>query len=164
MDITHAPLRLATGAFILNSGLSKLQADPETAAALHGMTATAYPIVHSMSPTTFTKTLAVGEIALGGALLLPMVPSALAGTALTGFGAGLLGLYLKVPGLRETGSLRPTQAGTPIAKDSWLIGAGATLALQGIFTGAKRAGRKAAKAVSSATSNASDSLHQALPR
>jgi hypothetical protein len=65
-----------------------------------------------------------GEIALGAALLLPIVPTALAGAGLTAFSAGLLGLYLKTPGMHEPGSLAPTQQGTPIAKDVWMLGIG----------------------------------------
>jgi hypothetical protein len=33
--------------FIVNSGLSKRHADHDTAAALHGMAAVAYPFLHS---------------------------------------------------------------------------------------------------------------------
>lgn len=158
MNLTHAPLRAATGAFILNSGLTKLGADAATAQQLHGFASAAYPQLQKVQPGQFTKALAIGEIALGGALLTPKVPSALAGAALTGFGVSLLGLYAKVPGLRQPGSLRPTQDGVPIAKDVWLVGAGATLGLQGFFNGAKRAGRKAAKKASHAAGAARESL------
>lgn len=163
MNLTHAPLRATTGAFILNSGLTKLGADAETAQQLHGFAATAYPNFQSMEPSTFTKALGAAEVALGGALLFPKVPSALAGTALAGFGVGLLGLYVRVPGLREPGSIRPTQDGIPIAKDVWLVGAGATLGLQGFFNGAKRAGRKAAKAASRAANTTAEHAADALP-
>ncbi|WP_278255351.1 hypothetical protein [Nocardioides convexus] len=115
--------------------------------------------MQNVKPGQFTKALAVGEIALGTALLTPKVPSAVAGAALTGFGVGLLGLYVRVPGLRQPGSIRPSQDGIPIAKDVWLVGAGATLGLQGFFNGAKRAGRKAAKKAS----NAAGSAREALP-
>ncbi len=157
--MTHAPLRVATGAFILNSGLGKLQADADAAAQLHGFAATAYPAVAQVEPGKFVKALAVGEIALGSALLLPKVPSAVAGAALAGFGVGLLGLYARVPGMRQPGSIRPTEQGTAIAKDVWLVGAGATLGLQGFLNGAKRAGRKAAKGVN----HAAESTREALP-
>ena len=39
----HLPPRLATGAFILNSGIGKLSADEATAAQLHGFAAGTYP-------------------------------------------------------------------------------------------------------------------------
>jgi hypothetical protein len=55
------------------------------------------------------------------------VPEGLAGLTLTGFAAGLVGLYLKTPGMRLDGSLRPTEAGTPLAKDTWLLGIGLSL-------------------------------------
>ncbi len=159
MNPTHAPLRIATGAFILNSGLNKLGADPETAQGLHGFASTAYPALGSTDPVTFTKAVAIGEVALGGALLLPKFPSAVAGLALTGFGVSLMGLYARVPGLREPGSIRPTQDGTAVAKDVWLVGAGLTLALQGFANGTRRAGRKAAKKLS----DAGTAVQEALP-
>ena len=158
MNLTHAPLRAATGAFILNSGISKLGADAETAAQTHGFAATAYPQIKDMDAGQFTKLLAVGEIALGTALLTPKVPSAVAGTALTGFGVGLLGLYFRVPGMRQADGIRPTQQGVPIAKDVWLLGAGATLGWQGFVNGTRRAARKAAKKVGSATETAQEAL------
>jgi hypothetical protein len=67
------------------------------------------------------------EIAIGAALVLPMVPAWLAGAGLTGFALGTLGLYLRTPGMREEGSLRPTQQGIPLAKDAWMVGIGLAL-------------------------------------
>ncbi|MFF1649449.1 hypothetical protein [Streptomyces sp. NPDC058240] len=118
------PPRLATGAFILNSGLDMLKADVETAEGLHGMACVAYPFLKKIEPERFTRLLAWSEIAVGGTLLAPFVPTRLAGLALTGFSGGLIGLYLRVPGLREPGSLRPTQNGIPMAKDFWMLGIG----------------------------------------
>ncbi|WLQ38904.1 DoxX family membrane protein [Streptomyces laculatispora] len=118
------PPRLATGAFILNSGLGKLKADEATAQALHGMARTAYPFVEKLEAERFTRLLAWSEIAVGSALLVPVVPTRLAGLALAGFSGGLLGLYLRLPGMREPGSLRPTQTGVPLAKDAWMFGIG----------------------------------------
>lgn len=127
MRISDIPLRLATGAFILNSGLSKRDADEETAQGMHGMAAGTYPFLKDIDPVTFTRLLSAGEIALGAALLLPVVPSRIAGAGLTAFGAGLVGLYLRTPGMRRPGTLVPTQDGMAIAKDSWLVGAGLSL-------------------------------------
>lgn len=116
--------RLVTGAFILNSGLGKLNADEETAAGLHGMACTAYPFLAKLDARRFTQLLAYTELAVGGALLTPVVPTRYAGLALTGFAGGLVGLYLRTPGAREPGSLRPTQDGIALAKDSWLLAIG----------------------------------------
>ncbi|WP_431783343.1 hypothetical protein [Streptomyces chumphonensis] len=124
LQLRHVAPRLATGAFILNSGLGKRRMDPESAAGLHGMATHAYPFLDKLPPTTFARLLSAGETALGAALLLPVVPTALAGAALTAFSAGLVGLYLRTPGMREEGSLRPTQEGTALAKDVWLLGVG----------------------------------------
>src|SRR3546814_11012635 len=86
-----------------------------------------YPFLKDMEPTRFLKLLAAAEIGVGTALLAPFVPSRLAGTALTGFGTGLLGLYARTPGLRREGSIWPTQSGIGISKDSWLVGIGLSL-------------------------------------
>ncbi|WP_433257571.1 hypothetical protein ACQPYK_20915 [Streptosporangium sp. CA-135522] len=121
------PARLAAGAFIMNSGLTLASSYRESAPHIHGMAATAYPFLKDMDAEEFTRWLAKGQIAVGAALLIPLVPSLLAGAALTAFAGGLVGLYLKTPGLRQEGSLRPTQEGLSFAKDVWLLGIGAGL-------------------------------------
>jgi hypothetical protein len=94
------------------------------------MAKTAYPFLESQDARTFTRNLGRAEVAIGGALLAPFVPSLLAGAALTAFSAGLTGLYLRLPGMRQEGSLRPTQEGIALAKDTWLVGAGVSLVLE----------------------------------
>lgn len=128
----HMPGRLTTGVFLVSSGMSKRHADDDTAAALHGMAAVAYPFLQSISPQRFVRLFCAGELALGTALLVPVVPAVLAGAALTAFSAGLLGLYLRTPGMREEGSFRPTQQGLTIAKDVWMTGIGFTLLIDGL--------------------------------
>jgi hypothetical protein len=123
----HLASRLASGAFILHSGLQKRKADEETATGLHGFAATAYPFLADVEPRRFARLLAAGEMAVGAALLLPVVPNRLAGAALSGFSGALLGLYAKAPGLREAGSIWPTQQGTAVAKDVWLLALGIDL-------------------------------------
>ncbi|NUR88421.1 MAG: hypothetical protein HOY71_30400 [Nonomuraea sp.] len=124
------PPRLAAAAIILNSGLGKANADEQTAAGLHGMASGTYPFLRDQDPVTFTRMLSTGELVLGTALVLPFVPSLLVGAGLTAFAAGLLGLYLKTPGMREEGSLRPTQQGIGISKDIWLLGIGLGLVME----------------------------------
>jgi len=141
--LSHLPPRLATGAYILNSGLSKRHADEEAAAGMHGMASGTYPFLAGIEPRQFAKYLSTAEIALGAALLVPIVPAAVAGAGLAAFAGGLLGLYLKTPGLREEGSIRPTRAGTPIAKDVWMLGIGAGLVLDSL--GNRKSGAKTAK-------------------
>ena len=132
MRLSHIPLRLATGAFILNSGLSKRNLPSEAAQGLQGMAANAVPQVKSMDPKVFGQTLSTGEIALGATLLTPFVPSALAGAALTAFSGALLRMYLNTPGMTEEGSrFKPSQQGTAIAKDIWLMGVGVSLVVDG---------------------------------
>jgi len=83
-----------------------------------------YPFLGKLEPQQFAKLLSTGEILLGAALLAPVVPTALAGVALTAFAGGLVGLYLKTPGMRQEGSLAPTEQGVGIAKDVWMLGIG----------------------------------------
>ena len=116
--------RLATGAFILQSGLGKRNVDDDHAAGLQGMAAGTYPFLGKMEPKQFAKLLSAGEIALGAALLAPVVPTALAGAGLAAFAGGLLGMYVKTPGMRKEGSLAPTPQGIGIAKDVWMLGIG----------------------------------------
>jgi hypothetical protein len=125
--------RISAGAFILNSGLGKRGADEEAAAGMHGFAAGTYPFLKSVPPQQFASALSTSEIVLGVALLTPFVPTAVAGAALTAFSGGLLGLYLKTPGMRKEGSLAPTEAGLSIAKDSWLLGIGIGLFTRGLI-------------------------------
>jgi hypothetical protein len=82
--LRQLPERLSTGVFIVNSGLSKRHAEDDTAAALHGMAATAYPFLRSMPPQRFVCLVCAGERALGTALLLPVVPTVVAGRRAAG--------------------------------------------------------------------------------
>jgi hypothetical protein len=146
----HLPTRVATGAFILNSGLGKLSADNETAAGLYGMAKGAYPFLDSIEPTAFAKLLAAGEITLGTALLLPFVPTAVAGAGLTMFSAGLVGLYLRTPGMTVDG-IRPSEQGLPLAKDVWMLSIGVSFLLEGAAD--RRARARAAKRSAKAAKN-----------
>jgi hypothetical protein len=132
MQLTHLPLRIATGAYILNSGLSKRALKGDAAEGMHAMAGGSLPLVKRMQPEQFARVLFAGETALGAALLIPLVPSSLVGAALVGFSAGLMRLYIGTPGMREPGSLRPTPQGIGLAKDVWLLGAGLTLILDSV--------------------------------
>jgi hypothetical protein len=131
--LRRAPLRVTTGAFILSTGLDKWKGDEQTAAALHGFASGTYPFLKRLDPPKFLKLLAAGEIAVGSVLLLPVVPATVAGAALVGFSAGLLGLYARTPGMRR-GRFDPrsTPEGLPISKDVWMLGAGLGLVVDGL--------------------------------
>jgi hypothetical protein len=129
VKVSHLPARFTTGAFILNSGIGKLSADEETAAQLHGFAAGTYPFLKKLKPKNFVRLLAATEITLGTALLVPIVPSALVGAGLAAFSGGLLGLYVKTPGMRKEHSIFPTQQGTVLAKDAWMTGIGLSLVI-----------------------------------
>jgi hypothetical protein len=152
MHPTHIPLRVTTGAFILNSGLEKLKADEATAEYLHGAAAGTYPsLFKNMQPRTFTQVLAYGEMAVGAALLAPMVSATTAGAALTGFGSALMGMYLNTPSMTQEDGVRPSQEGNAVAKDAWLVGAGLTLLTQGIAGVAKSETKALKKTVKKAS-------------
>lgn len=152
MHLTHVPLRVATGAYILNSGISKLGADEGTAQFLHSAGAGTYPaLFKDMSPTTFARILAYSEMAVGAALLTPKVSATVAGAALTGFGASLMGMYFRTPSMTLDDGIRPSQEGLALAKDIWLVGAGLTLFTQGITGVAKSTGKAMKKGLRKAT-------------
>lgn len=118
------PGRVTTGAYILHSGLDKWRTDETRATALHGIAAGAFPILNRIPPTRFLRLLAASEIAIGTALLAPIVPNALAGAALTGFSGSLVTMYARTPALRKPGSIWPSQAGVAVSKDIWMLGIG----------------------------------------
>jgi uncharacterized membrane protein YphA (DoxX/SURF4 family) len=138
VSIGHVPLRLATGAYILNSGLGKWSGDEQTAKYLHDAAITAYPFLKKIDSRRFLRLLSAAEIGLGAALLAPMVPSAVAGLGLTAFSGGLLGMYLRTPGMHHEGSVRPTAAGVALSKDVWMFGIGITLVAEGLLGGRRR--------------------------
>ena len=130
--LRRAPTRLVTGAFILNSGVGKLRGNEETAKALHGMASNAYPAFEKVDHKMFTRALGAGEVALGAALLLPVVPGVVAGAGLLAFSGGLLGMYWRTPHLHMDNDPRPTQDGIAVAKDVWMAGIAANLIVDGL--------------------------------
>ncbi|HEY2691623.1 MAG TPA: hypothetical protein VGJ50_24535 [Streptosporangiaceae bacterium] len=96
------------------------------------MAAATYPVLNRIKPRDFVKLLSAGEIALGSALLLPVVPAAAAGAALTAFSAALLGIYARTPGMTKEDGIRPSQQGTALAKDVWMLGIGLGLTLDAL--------------------------------
>jgi hypothetical protein len=142
MSIAQIPARLAAGAFILNSGIGKKDLPDEAAAQLQAMGSTGVPMLDKLSPSQFKTFLVATEIGVGAALLAPFVPGWLAGAALAAFSGGLLNMYLKTPGMTVDG-VRPTQEGTGVAKDVFMLGIAGTLILDSIVSGTRRRVRKA---------------------
>lgn len=118
------PVRLATGGYILHAGLEKWHGDQARAEALHRVASGAFPVLKRLPPERFLRLLAASEITVGSALLLPVVPGAIAGAALTSFSSSLLTFYGRTAALRRPGSIWPTQAGTAVSKDVWMLGIG----------------------------------------
>jgi hypothetical protein len=135
----HVPVRLATGAIIVDQGLQKLGADEDTAKWLHGQAVHAFPRLADMDPKDFVQLLSASEIALGAALLgIGFVPSTVAGLGLSLFAGCLTRLYLKTPGMRREGSIAPSHQGIGMAKDSWMLAIGTALVLDGLFGSRRR--------------------------
>lgn len=130
MLLRNVPARLATGAFVLHSGLGKWGGGEEQAGGLHGMASAALPPLGKLSPPTFLRALSIGEIATGAALLAPFVSNRTAGMALTAFSGGLVTMYARTPWMREPGSIWPSEQGIGVAKDVWMLGIGLGLLLE----------------------------------
>lgn len=113
-------LRAVPGAFILNSGVGKLNLPPEAAAGMQSAAAVGIPPLAKLEPKQFGTLLAAGEISLGAALLLPFIPTKLAGLGLAAFSGGLLSMYFRTPAMTEADGIRPSNDGIALAKDSWL--------------------------------------------
>jgi hypothetical protein len=110
------------------------------------MAAGAYPFLADVDPKLLTKAVAGTEIALGTALLVPVLPRALVATGFTAFSAGLVGMYLRTPALRRgENDPRPSPQGVGIAKDVIMLGAAASYLLDALGSSAKKASKKAAK-------------------
>ncbi|MCT1368177.1 MULTISPECIES: hypothetical protein [Kocuria] len=129
-SLSNAALRAIPGAFIINSGLGKLNLDEQTAGYLQSMAGKAFPAVKDLDAATFGKALAYSELAVGGALVAPFIPTRLAGLALGAFSGGMLTMYFKTEEFTQEDGIRPTQDGTAIAKDSWLAAIALALLVQ----------------------------------
>lgn len=129
MRLTHIPLRLTTGAFIFNAGWGKRDLDRDRAAGLQTMAATVIPPVSRIDAAKFGKMLSYAEMTLGAALLMPFVPSRMAGIGLGIFSGSLVTLYLKTPGMTLEDGIRPSPQGTALAKDVWMLGIAIALIL-----------------------------------
>ncbi|MDF9749574.1 hypothetical protein [Arthrobacter sp. ES3-54] len=129
MRLSHIPLRLTTGAFVLNAGWGKRHLDKDGAAGLQAMAARVIPPVNKIDAEKFGKMLSYAEMTLGAALLTPFLPSRLAGIGLGIFSGSLFAMYLKTPGMTLKDGIRPSPQGTALAKDIWMLGIAAALVL-----------------------------------
>lgn len=131
MSFASAPARLAAGLFILNSGLGKRGLPTEAYEGMRDAGAVGVPQIADIPADQFGKLLAYGEIGLGAALLTPFVPGWLAGAGLAAFSGGLLNMYRKTPGMTIDG-VRPTQEGTAVAKDVFMLGIAGSLIIDSL--------------------------------
>lgn len=144
MSLAQLPLRLTTGAFVLNSGIGKLSLSDEDAEGLQQIAANGVPVLADMSPAAFRRFIAFTEIGVGAAQLIPKVPGWLAGSVLSTFSAGLLNMYLNTPGMTQEDGVRPSSDGTAVAKDVWMLGAGLSMLVDSTVNTTSRR-KKAAK-------------------
>src|SRR5699024_2685751 len=112
MKLSPAPLRAVPGAFILGSGIGTPGMDDATAGGLQQMAANGVPMVENLTASQLGKFLSYGEIAVGSALLLPFVPTRIAGAALTTFAAGLVSNYFSIDSMTKDDGIRPSEDGT----------------------------------------------------
>jgi uncharacterized membrane protein YphA (DoxX/SURF4 family) len=133
-NLRRAPLRLSTGAFVINSGIGTFNADDDTTKRLQTNAARLVPQVEKMDPRTFAKLLAAGEVTLGTALVLPIVPAAVAGLGLSAFAASLLATQRPTNGQHADGQNEPPAQATATATDAWMLGAGLSLLLDALTT------------------------------
>lgn len=159
MRLSHLPLRVTTGAFLVSTGLSKRDLTDEAAHGLQGMASASIPQFAPLPPPSFARLLSTGEVAVGAALLMPFVSPLVAGAALTAFSAALMRMWWNTPGMHEEGSLKPTQQGTAVAKDVWLLGTGVALVLDGLSDGAHRAAKRTRKTAH----QTAEAVREALP-
>jgi uncharacterized membrane protein YphA (DoxX/SURF4 family) len=145
VKLRRAPGRLATGAYILHTGLEKWRGDDERAAGVHGTAAGAFPVLKAVPPRQFLKALAAGEIVTGAALLAPVVPARAAGAMLSAFSGSLLAMYARTPAMRKPGSVWPSRAGIAVSKDVWMLGIGLGLLVDAAGERRERARRSRAE-------------------
>ena len=62
--IRQLPVRLAVGSYMVNSGLSKWNADETTAKELQAFAAGSYPFLAKLDPQLFVNALAAAEVAI----------------------------------------------------------------------------------------------------
>lgn len=122
-------MRVSAGLYVLDVGIDLWGKGREEAEVYHRMTATAFPVAAEADPARFLRVLAAGQIGLGAVLLVPVVPSVVAGAALSAFGGALNALWWRTPGSRR--GVRPQGNGKNLAKDVWLLGMGLGLVLAG---------------------------------
>lgn len=127
MALADGILRAASGAFILNAGVGKMDLSTDDAKGLQDMATTGIPQLGDLEPDTFGKFISYSEMGIGAALLCPLIPNRLAGLALTAFGSGLLTMYFGDDKMTESDGIRPSGDGTSLAKDSWLAAIGLAL-------------------------------------
>ena len=149
------PARIATGGYILHSGLEKWHGDEDPGQGPARRGVQRLPGAPADPAGALPAHPAVSEIAIGTALLVPVVPNAVAGAALTGFSGSLLAMYARTPAMRKPGSIWPSQTGIAVSKDVWMLGIGLGLVADGLTgpdqNGSRMTSRRAPSLIRSGT-------------
>ncbi len=145
LHLRNIPTRAAAGSYVLHSGLEKWNGSEEQAKGLHAAASGAYPVLDKVPPTTFLKVLSAAEIGTGGAPAAARRQQQARRSRLTAFAGSLVGMYLRTPGLRQPGSVWPSQAGIGVSKDIWMVGIGLGLLADDATDGVRK--RRAATSV-----------------
>lgn len=137
------PIRVAFGLFFAHVAATHWDLDTQSETALHRFACSGYPFLKKVSPKLFVKGMFASEVGVATALLVPVVPPVIGASALTAFGSGLMGVYAKAPGLRREHSVRPSEFGMAMAKDSWMVAAGASVLIDALLARRSRRHRPA---------------------
>jgi len=117
ITVRSIPGRLATGAFILHSGIGKWNLPAERATPSTGRPPG--PSLPEQDPRAGVRQAALRFRGRTGAVLLsPFVRDRRAGAALTAFSAGLLTMYWRTPALRKAAASGPPPPVSPSARTS----------------------------------------------
>jgi hypothetical protein len=125
---------LSAGAFVVNSGVSRFGADDAAMKRLQTSAAKLVPQVERMSPRTFSRAVAAGEVTLGTAIMLPLVPAAAAGIGLSVFAASLVAARQPTSGQHVDPTDDATGSAVPNATEAWMLGSGVSLLLDALTT------------------------------
>ena len=123
MKLHDLPTGLVTGGYILHSGLDKWRADDAArdSGPRNGGRDVSGVEIRAPGPD-FTRLLAASEIAMGAALLAPVVPAAISGGHPHRVLGRAPGSLHPRPGLRKPGSVWPTHRASASARTSWNLG------------------------------------------
>ena len=131
MRLRNMPTRLATGAYILHAGWEKWHGNEAQAVGVHGMASGAFPMFKEMPATDFLKTLSVGEMAVGAALVAAARATRDRGRCPDRLLGRALDHVTETDGMHKPGSIWPTHRAPRSRRTSGCSGIGLGLIVDG---------------------------------